>query len=59
MENKDGENTCDRCGDIWRTEDLVWIGAEGFEPKKGEVLPDRVYGEYQALCEPCYLGLLT
>lgn len=51
-------NTCDKCGLEERTEDLVWINAEGFEPKNGEVVPVRVYKKYEALCETCYLEVI-
>ncbi len=56
---KEGENTCDQCGMIDKSESLVWITAEGFTPKKGEILQPMAYKQYQALCEPCYIGLLV
>ena len=47
-------NTCDKCGEIDSTYDLVWIDSGDFEPKKGEIVPKELYNKYSALCEDCY-----
>ena len=52
------DNTCDRCGAVELSQELVWITAEGFKPKPGEVVPEKLYKKYDALCEPCYLQLI-
>ena len=50
-----GENTCDKCGVIMPTEDLVWITADDFTPYENEMVPVKLYKMYDALCEDCYL----
>ena len=52
------ENTCDRCGAIERSEDLIWITAPDFQPKYNEFVPPMLYRKYDALCEDCYLSLI-
>lgn len=47
-------NTCDKCGNVESTYDLIWITAEDFTPKEGEKLPDITRQRYDALCEQCY-----
>jgi predicted nucleic-acid-binding Zn-ribbon protein len=51
-------NTCDKCGLIEPTQELVWITAEDFTPRSGEVLKQEAYEKYDALCEPCYYSEL-
>lgn len=48
-------NTCDKCGCVESTYDLIWITADDFEPKENEVVPKELYKKYDALCESCYL----
>ena len=48
-------NSCDKCGKIERTGDLVWLTSEDFTPKEGEIVPETLFNQYDALCEPCYL----
>lgn len=52
-------NTCDKCNEEIDTNDLVWITAEDFEPKENEIVPKELYEKYDALCEDCYLKLIT
>ena len=47
-------NICDKCGRIDNTEELIWITYDGFKPLKNEVLDEKTYLKYDALCEPCY-----
>lgn len=49
-----GYNTCDKCGNIELSEQLVWITAEDFTPFEGEKLAPETYKKYDALCENCY-----
>lgn len=51
-------NSCDKCGMIDNSTDLVWITAEDFKPKANEIVPKELYGKYDALCEECYLKLI-
>jgi len=51
-------NTCDKCKITKESEDLVWITAEDFVPKKGEYLSEKLYSRYDALCEFCYINAL-
>jgi len=48
-------NTCDKCGYIGSTYDLIWITSDDFEPKKNERVPKELYEKYDALCKDCYL----
>jgi len=48
-------NTCDKCGGVKNTNDLVWITSEDFEPRENEIVPEELYSKYDALCEHCYL----
>lgn len=48
-------NTCDKCGIEEVSEELVWITADDFTPKKGEVVKPSAYKKYDALCERCYM----
>lgn len=59
LHNMNETNTCDKCGEEMDSRDLVWITADDFVPKEGEVLPEEAYKKYDALCEPCYLSELT
>jgi len=52
-------NNCDKCKQTEHTQDLVWITAEDFEPRKGEVVPKELYKKFDALCEPCYFSEIT
>ena len=49
-------NSCDKCGDIESTYDLIWIG-EDFTPKKEEHINKKFYEKWgdKALCEKCYI----
>ena len=51
-------NTCDKCDEINYTGDLVWITAEDFEPKDGEIVTKEMYSTYDALCEECYMEMV-
>jgi hypothetical protein len=55
---KDELNTCDKCGLVDSTYDLIWITSEDFEPKKGEKVPESAYRKYDALCKKCYGGIV-
>ena len=51
--------TCDRCYEEYDTEDLIWVTADDFEPKKEDGLTSRILKKmlkvpYDALCENCY-----
>jgi hypothetical protein len=50
-------NTCDKCGREERSEELVWLSAEDFTPREGELL-SREFVKYDAVCEACYQSLL-
>ena len=52
-------NTCDKCNLKTKSEWLVWITAEDFEPKEGETVPEQAYEQYDALCEHCYLEVIN
>jgi hypothetical protein len=52
------QNTCDKCGQLFDSEELVWITADDFTPKEGEVVPARAFKMYDALCEDCYESIL-
>jgi len=51
-------NNCDCCNKKINSNDLVWIGSEDFEPRKGEYVTVEMYKNYEALCEECYLRLV-
>jgi|2_EtaG_2_1085320.scaffolds.fasta_scaffold12479_9 hypothetical protein len=51
-------NTCDKCNIKEDTTKLIWITAEDFKPLRGEVLPEKTYSQYDALCEGCYLQIV-
>ena len=51
-------NICDNCGIIEDTYELIWITAEGFEPKPGEIVSEEVYNKYNALCLGCYTSII-
>ncbi len=53
------ENSCDKCHRVMASESLVWITADDFEPKAGEIVAERLYQQYDALCELCYLALIA
>lgn len=53
------QNTCDKCNMLFDSEELVWITAEDFTPKEGEEVPKEAFQMYDALCEDCYLSILT
>ena len=36
---------------------MAYIG--GFRPKKGEIVPQYAYEVFDALCEKCYLSIIT
>lgn len=55
----DVKNTCDKCGKVEWSKDLVWIDAEDFEPLKEDKFNRKQYMEalkknYSALCDDCY-----
>lgn len=50
----EGLNTCDKCSIYDWSENFVWITADDFTPKEGEVLKPETYQKYDALCESCY-----
>ena len=51
-------NTCDSCKKVEKSEELIWITADDFEPKKGEYITVEMYQKYDALCESCYYKLV-
>jgi len=58
-------STCDKCGHVESTYDLIWITAEDFEPLKRDYqmgYTDEKLKEmaktHDALCEGCYLELI-
>jgi hypothetical protein len=57
MEEKE-LNTCDRCGSVESTYDLIWITSEDFTPKKGEIVPKWAFKKYDALCPTCYMEII-
>ena len=52
-------NTCDKCKQEEESLRLVWLTSDDFEPKIDEVVPQKVYKKYDALCEPCYLEVIN
>ena len=44
---------CDKCKAEERENDIIWITAEDFEPREGEVLKQSDE-QYDALCDFCY-----
>jgi hypothetical protein len=52
-------NTCYKCSEIENTYDLIWLTSEDFEPKMNEIVPQKAYKKYDALCEPCYLEIIN
>jgi hypothetical protein len=52
--HKKGYNICDKCNLLLRSEDLIWITSEDFEPKEGEIISEDMYKNYDALCLWCY-----
>jgi hypothetical protein len=58
-EHFQGLNVCDKCGKKEKSEDLIWITAEDFRPRKNEIVPKWVYKKYDALCEECYLDIIN
>jgi len=52
-------NSCDKCGKIYLTYDLVWITSEDFYPKVNENITENTYKKYDALCEDCYVKIAT
>lgn len=50
-------NTCDKCKIVENSEDLIWLTAEDFEPKRGKILKPEA-NKYDAVCESCYQSLL-
>jgi len=52
------QNTCDMCGGLFDTGELVWITADDFTPKEGEKVPVFAFKMYDALCEDCYLEII-
>ena len=55
---EENKNTCDKCGEVDLSENLIWITAEGFTPLGDEKLPKEAFKKYDALCDNCYEGLL-
>lgn len=53
------QNTCDKCQGLFDSEELVWITADDFTPKRGEKVPKSAFKMYDALCEPCYFSILV
>ncbi len=51
-------NYCDKCKEYGESESFVWITAEDFEPKEGEIVNPEAFKKYDALCEECYQGEL-
>ena len=51
----EGLNTCDKCGEILESGELVWIHSDDFTPKENEIVTEEMYKKYVALCEWCYL----
>ena len=51
-------NTCDKCGVILQSNELIWITSEDFTPKDGETIPSSAFDKYDAVCDDCYDDLL-
>jgi len=56
---RQGFNRCDKCNAVERTNTLIWITSEDFEPKENEIIPEDLYSKYDCLCESCYLEEIT
>lgn len=52
-------NSCDKCGFVMDTNELVWITSDDFTPKENEIVPKDLYKRFDALCEECYLEEIT
>ena len=52
-------NTCDKCEQEEESLRLVWLTSDDFEPKMNEIVPQKAYKKYDALCEPCYLEVIN
>lgn len=57
-----GINSCDKCGMIDKSTDLIWIDAEDFKPLEKDKFNEEKYKEaikerYSALCDKCYKEL--
>ena len=51
-------NTCDKCQGLFDSDELTWITADDYTPKKGERLPAPAFKMYDAVCEDCYQSIL-
>ena len=49
-------NTCDKCGIVDSTYDLIWLTSDDFKPRENEIVPEGLFKRYDALCEKCYMS---
>jgi hypothetical protein len=59
IREKENVNSCDKCGVIQSSDDLIWLTAEDFTPKEGEIIPNYIFESCDALCEDCYLKVVN